>query len=189
MLCWFWTLARDYLDFNRPVSFLEPHLKYFKLYTNVWKKSRSTAISKQNLSSKRHKGSIVIYITWNKRKKWSLIDQKDFKTKLYNIDIFSTRRTTILQIFIIIDSNERKLYKSSLKYNGTLFRVDVKLYKYPNETSWELINVKANNIKANVSYVEEDTYKLLHEKNLHRARTIYFYYVGRIHLEMALIVI
>lgn len=132
---------------------------------------------------------LYIYITWNKRKKWSLIDQKDFKTKLYNIDIFSTRRTTILQIFIIIDSNERKLYKSCLKYNGTLFRVDVKLYKYPNETSWKLINVKANNIKANVSYVEEDSYKLLHEKSLHRARTIYFYYVGRIHLEMALIVI
>ena len=48
--------------------------------------------------------------------------------------------------------------------NGTLFRVEIQLDDHPNETSWELIDVKTYDIIDNASYQEEDRFELVHEE-------------------------
>ena len=94
----------------------------------------------------------------------SLKHQKEHNTKQHDVDISLESLSQILQQLNFTESNERKLQESRLMCNGTLFEVEIKLDRWPEETSWELIDVKTNDIVANASYEEEDSLKLMHEE-------------------------
>ena len=116
--------------------------------------------SKQKLSSKRNNNTptALSYIDTSSN------HQKDLNTKQHDLDISLESSTQILQQLSIKESNERKLEESNLMCNGTLFTVEIQLDDWPTDNSWELIDVKTNDIIANVNYEEAGQFEVVHKE-------------------------
>ena len=110
-------------------------------------------LSNSKSSEKAETSTILSDITTKEKKKKTELPQSDFSS-FQSTEFSQTRFQPKLSHAKSILS--RALNVDPTFCNGTLFRLDLALDSYPNETSWELVNEQTNTTIAQQSYGKED---------------------------------